>query len=177
MRGRKPKNLRQQLAEGDPRKHGKRKLQERLDSEPRAFSGLPECPEHLTGRAEWAWNFWAEQLAVMKLDKRPDGPMLEGACIAYARAVDADLIIKTEGLLVYEKFIDDSGEVIVLKTKKHPAVDISNRAWLLVKGFCSEFGLSPVSRTRLSVEKQQSDEDSEIMKALAEPRSRTSMVQ
>lgn len=105
----------------------------------------------------------------MRLDKRPDGPMLEGTCVAYARAVQADLILDEEGILVKELFINDEGEAIVLKVKKHPAVEISNRSWLIVRAFCSEFGLSPVSRTRLSITKEPDAED-DLMKLLSQPR-------
>lgn len=106
----------------------------------------------------------------MKLDKRPDAPMLEGACVAYSRAVSADLLVEEKGLLVEDKFIDDSGEIHVLKIKKNPAVEISNRSWVIVRAFCSEFGLSPVSRTRLSIEKSDKNADDEFMAALAAPR-------
>lgn len=104
----------------------------------------------------------------MGLDKRPDWPMLEGACRNYARAVEADLILAEQGLLVEEKHVTEDGEVVVLKIKKHPAVEISNRAWTLVKAFCSEFGLSPVSRTRLTVksDKEQPDDLSQMLAKL-----------
>ena len=106
------------------------------------------------------------------MDRRPDGPMLEGACRAYERAVKADLIVDKEGLTFAEKFIDEeSGEAIILKIKKHPAVDISNRSWLIVRAFCSEFGLSPVSRMRLSPDKEDDDSaDADLMAALSQPR-------
>jgi P27 family predicted phage terminase small subunit len=103
----------------------------------------------------------------MDLDKRPDGPMLEGACVNYARAVEADLILERDGLTVEEKFIDEeSGEAVVLKVKKHPAVEISNGAWRLLRAFCSEFGLSPVSRTRLQIGKDAPDSGMEDLAAL-----------
>lgn len=99
--------------------------------------------------------------------------MLEGACRAYERAVQADLILDKQGILVEEKYVDDeTGEVHVLKVRKHPAVEISNRSWLIVRAFCSEFGLSPVSRTRLSIEKESDGED-DLMKLLAQPRTKS----
>jgi len=172
VRGRKPKPVERQIAEGDPRKHGKAKLQERLRNQVKATSGLPGCPRYLRGRARSAWNFWSTELQAMKMDRRPDGPMLEGACRAYERAVKADLIVDKEGLTFAEKFIDEeSGEAIILKIKKHPAVDISNRSWLIVRAFCSEFGLSPVSRMRLSPDKEDDDSaDADLMAALSQPR-------
>jgi P27 family predicted phage terminase small subunit len=174
MKGRKPKPVEQQMAEGDPAKRGVHKLEQKLASKPKATSGLPRCPRHLKGRARYAWGFWSEELAVMKIDKRPDGPMLEGACQQYARAVQADLIVDREGLVVTENFIDDEGKAFPLRIKKHPAVEISNRSWLIVKAFCSEFGLTPVSRTRLTLDgpgKGGSDDD-ELLKALSQSRNK-----
>lgn len=175
MRGRKPKDVARQIAEGDPRKHGTGKLDQKLAATPKATSGLPACPRHLKGRARYAWGFWSEELAVMKLDKRPDGPMLEGACQQYARAVTADLMLDREGLIVTENFIDEDGKAVPLRVKKHPAVEISNRSWLIVKAFCCEFGLTPVSRTRLTLDgggKGGSTEDA-LLKVLSQPRSKT----
>src|SRR5579885_1119219 len=172
MRGRKPKPTARQIAEGDPRKHGKGKLQERLDLEPKPARGLPACPLHLKGRARLAWEFWREELAAMKLDSRPDAMMLEGACVGYSRAVEADLILAEEGLVVEESIIDDSGNKVVLKVKNHPAIAISNLAWKQVRAFCSEFGLSPVARTRLKVERD--DDVDDLAKLLSQPRRRES---
>lgn len=161
------------MAEGDPRKRGVKKLRELQAKVPKPSSGLPECPRHLRGRARSVWNFWAEELAVMKVDKRPDGPMLEGACCAYERAVKADLILRKDGLICEERAIVDD-EVIVLKIKKHPAVDISHRAWMQVKAFCTEFGLSPVSRVRLVAKDNEVDPDeAALMDALRKPRATT----
>lgn len=109
------------------------------------------------------------ELREMKLDRRPDAMMLEGACVNYARAVQADLILLREGLMVEESTIDqESGEKVVLRTKYHPAVTVSNAAWRQVRAFCSEFGLSPVSRTRLAIEREEPAED--LMEILSKPR-------
>lgn len=172
MRGPPPKTNRQQLAAGDPRKIGVHKLQERINSEPKCESGFRECPEHLTGMARDAWAFLSDQLAMMQIDKRPDEIMLEGCCVNYARAVQADQQIALEGITVKESTVDqESGEVIVLKVKAHPAVAVSNQAWRQVRSFCSEFGLSPVSRTRLSLEKRPQNE-ADLMAVLTQPRER-----
>ena len=170
MPGRKPKPIERQIAEGDPRKVGKAKLEAKLSEQIKATSGLPHCPRHLKGRARYAWTFWAEELQVMKLDKRPDAPMLEGACRAYERAVKADLILDESGLIVEDKFIEpESGEVIVLRVRKHPAVEVSNRSWLIVKAFCCEFGLTPAARMRVKVETGKDDDD-DLVKVLSQAR-------
>lgn len=103
----------------------------------------------------------------MGLDKRPDAPMLEGACCAYGRAVQADLLLQRDGLVFSEKKRTADGKSFeVVKLRKHPAVEISARSWTLVKAFCSEFGLSPVSRTRLAIAPKQEPDD-ELSKMLA----------
>lgn len=168
MRGRKPKPISQQIAEGDPRKIGKGKLEERHKKEAKAARGFPPCPRHLRGRARAAWNFWTKELSEMKLDCRPDAMMLEGACVNYARAVQADLILQ-HGCQVTEPILDSEGDVIGEKIKNHPAVAVSNAAWRNLRAFCSEFGLSPVSRTRLTIDKKDDGED-DFLKLLSRPR-------
>lgn len=170
MKGRKPKPMALADRDGDTRKIGARKLREKIAAEPRAARGLPDCPRHLRGRARAAWNFWRQELEGMGLDRRPDAQMLEGACVNYARAVQADLIVDREGPIVEESTVDEeTGEKIVLRVKAHPAEGVSRRAWVLVRAFCSEFGLSPVSRTRLAIEKPDSSDD-DLAKILAQPR-------
>lgn len=168
MRGRKPKPLNRQIAEGDTRKRGKGKLNEALKLEPKAARGLPECPEHLTGRARSAWMFWSEELEAMKLDCRPDAMMLEGACVAYSRAVEAEMML-TDGFMVEEPITNRAGDVVGYKTSTHPAVHVANAAWKQLKAFCSEFGLSPVSRTRLAIDKS-GTEQADLMTLLSGPR-------
>lgn len=169
MRGRKPKSAAQQIAEGDPAKRGKHKLEERLLAEPPAARGLPSCPRHLRGRARSAWKFWTEQLAVMNLDCRPDAMMLEGACSNYAGAILAEIQLGREGQTITESTVTKDGDIVMLDVKAHPAVQIARQRWTLVKGFCSEFGLSPVSRTRLSLVKP-NDGSEDLAKLLMMPR-------
>ncbi len=174
MKGRKPKPAARQIAEGDPARRGVHKLEQQLAAKPKATSGLPSCPRHLKGRARYAWNFWSEELAVMKIDKRVDAMMLEGACQLYARAVRADLIIEKEGVVFTEHFINDDGKAVPLRIKKHPAVSVSKECWLATKAFCSESGLTLMSRERLTLEagsKGGSDDD-ELLKALSQSRNK-----
>jgi len=177
MRGRKPKPTARQIAEGDPRKKGVGKLKEKLATEPKAARGLPACPRHLRGRARAAWGFWVTELQDMKIDSRPDAMMLEGACVNYARAVAADLIVERDGIMLEISDIDkDTGERFLLKTQYNPAITVSNAAWRQVRAFCSEFGLSPVSRTRLTIEKDDTP-GLELAALLSKPREQRVTVQ
>lgn len=175
--GRKAKPTKVQIAEGDPAKRGKGKLRQQLADEPNAARGLPDCPQHVVGMARDAWEFWKYELEAMQLDCRPDAMMLEGACVHYARAVDADLRIAKEGSVVNDAVLY-KGEILegVVRIKKHPSVSVSNASWAHVKAFCSEFGLSPVARTRLTIEKRDTSE-AEMQAALSKPRVQRDAIQ
>lgn len=111
----------------------------------------------------------------MSLDCRPDGPMLEGACAAYEAAVEAYETIQKQGRLVAKRILDPkTNELVVVNVKSHPAVAQGNAAWVLLKAFCSEFGLSPVSRTRLAIEKSTTGE-ADLMALLSQPRERRTL--
>ena len=172
MRGRKPRPTAQQILEGDPRKIGVHRLEQKLEAEVKVARGLPKCPPHLKGLARKAWRFWSEELAHMNLDCRPDALMLEGACISYQAAIQAYETIQTQGPLVAKRILDpETNKLVVSNVKPHPAVAQGNAALMLMKAFCSEFGLSPVSRTRLAIEKPPAEED-ELMAILSHPRER-----
>src|ERR1044072_5269914 len=100
MRGRKPKPLAQQIAEGDPRKRGVHRLQEALERMPQAERGLPPCPAHLKGLGRTAWDVFKANLESMNQAFRPDAIMLEGLCIAYAFAREAEALLARDGLIV-----------------------------------------------------------------------------
>ena len=170
VRGRKPKAAGRKLAEGDTRKVGAHRLAAQIAAEQKASPGLPPCPEHLKGRAREAWNFWSEELASMDLDRRPDAHMLEGCCVAYDAAVDAYETILKQGRLIAKKALDPAtNKLVVVDVKPHPAVRQGNQAWALMRSFCSEFGLSPVSRIRLSIEKEDAG-DADLLELLGRAR-------
>lgn len=128
------------------------------------------CGACIPCRARATWESWAEELEVMDLDHRPDAQMLEGACMAYAQAVEADLTIARQGSVCSQETLDPQTKEKMVKLKAHPAVAISRAAWVQVKALCSEFGLSPVSRQRLSIEKKDEVESGDLMSILSQPR-------
>jgi P27 family predicted phage terminase small subunit len=172
LRGRKPRTAAQQIAEGDPSKRGVHKLDAMLESEPKATRGLPECPQHLKGIARKAWRFWAEELEEMSLDCRPDAMMLEACCVSYQTYVEMYELIEQQGKLVAKKERNpQTGQLEVVDVRPHPALVVRDRSLMQMKAFCSEFGLSPVSRARLFVERREADGD-DLMALLAQPRQR-----
>ena len=169
MRGRKPKPLGVRASEGDVRKIGAKKLREKLAAEPPTTRGLPDPPDHLGCRARELWLFWVSELEGMGIDRRPDGIMLEGACVAYGQAVAADIMIEHDGIVVSEPVVVD-GMLVGQKLKRHPAEAVSRRAWSQVKAFASEFGLSPVARARITPDKREAPMD--LSALLSAPRAK-----
>jgi P27 family predicted phage terminase small subunit len=151
MRGRKPKPLAQQISAGDPRQRGKQKLKQKLACEPAATHGIPDCPDWLQGDAEEEYNRLKEELEVMGLDRLVDAGMVEGAAVAKDIAKRAYLALVRDGLAP-----DD---------KVHPMAGVFSAALSRYRSFASDLGASPVSRTRLTVEKPDSGE-ADLMKLL-----------
>jgi P27 family predicted phage terminase small subunit len=166
MTRRKP--VQRQIAEGDPRKKGMRKLRQELNRQPRTVSGLPECPQHLQGRARAAWDFLKEQLETMDLDARPDALALEGCCTSYAIAADAEEILTKEGLQV-ESPIFHRGVRIGTERSNNPALRIRNQAWARFLQFADRLGLSPQARQSLAVDRPRGASDAEIERLLSGP--------
>jgi P27 family predicted phage terminase small subunit len=114
----------------------------------------------------------AEELEGMSLDCRPDAMMLEGACVSYQTYVELHELIETQGKLVAKKERNPkTGQLEVVDVRPHPGLHIRDRALTQMKAFCSEFGLSPVSRARLFVERREADGE-DLMALLAQPRER-----
>jgi P27 family predicted phage terminase small subunit len=114
--------------------------------------------------------FWARELEAMDIDRRPDAHMLEGCCVAYDAAIDAYETIQKQGRFIAKKALDPkTNTMIVVDVKPHPAVRQGNQAWALMRSFCSEFGLSPISRMRLVIEKEDVGE-ADLMELLSRPR-------
>jgi P27 family predicted phage terminase small subunit len=169
MRGRKPKALQRSLVEGDTQHIGVKKLDRRIAALPKAARGLPEPPSHVTGLAREQWCIWKRDLELMQQDYSADAVTLEGACVNYARAIEADGTLK-HGAQVEEPIVDrTTGEKTGVRIKKHPAVAVSNSSWRLVKAFCSDLGLPLASRSQLSIESPDTELD-DLLELLSRPR-------
>jgi P27 family predicted phage terminase small subunit len=165
------KPTQQKINEGDAHRSGRQALQRKLDAEPHAEHGLPPAPEYLPERARDAYEFWRAELELMQLDHTPDRVALEGAAVAYCRATEAELTVSREGAIVDEPVIYRGKPLSgVTRKKKHPAVTISNAAWSLMKIFCCEFGFTPLSRSRLTVEPRRQDAGDQLDELLRGPR-------
>lgn len=143
MKGRKGRPTVVKILEGEPNK-------ERINqNEPQPVTLKAVCPPHLTGEASEEWNRIYPELEAMGLISKIDQSALAAYCQAYGRWVK------------YEKIIAEKGELY--KTAKgnittSPALWVSNKALEQMHKFLTEFGMTPVSRSRISVKAEGSDD-------------------
>jgi P27 family predicted phage terminase small subunit len=133
---------------------GHRKLNE---NEAKANTGEPEMPKFVASspiaRAEW--KRLVPLLLEMKVLSKVDGPALGGLCAAYAQLVLAEAAIAKFGII--NVTLDQLTGVAELKTS--PAVRIKSDAMRHLRAACGQFGLDPVSRTRIQVKASDTTQD------------------
>lgn len=132
-RPRKPEKLNE--LQGNP---GRRDRQDEVEASPEP----PECPDWLNDEARAEWERVIPQLAESRLLARIDRAALVCYCQAWAKLREAHEIIDREG----STFSTDKGYVV-----KHPAVTMANEAADQIRKFACEFGLTPLSRSRVRV--------------------------
>lgn len=144
--GRPPKPTVLKVLQGNP---GKRPLN---TNEPKPQPIAPKPPSWLPREAKREWKRLAPELEKLGLLTIVDGTAFANYCLAYARLREAEETIKREGM--------------VITTEKgykmpHPAVKIAEKAQQIIKAFCSEFGLTPSSRSRMSLPTRNEDDEYE----------------
>ena len=137
-RGRPRKPTALKLLQGNP---GKRPISDR---EPKPPEGIPTCPPELDERARREWGRISRLLVTMGLLTRVDRAGLAAYCQIYSRWIQAEDKIREHGMVV-----------VVGSDKKHlqrsPYLSIADKCLEQMKGYMSEFGLTPSSRTRIEV--------------------------
>ena len=136
MAGRKPKPTALKVLEGD-RGKGRRPLNEHEPIPPR---GAIRCPAWLEAEAKKEWKRLAPSLEAMGILTAVDITAFAGYCQAYARWKEAEEFISKHGSI----FQTPSGYV-----QQVPQVSIAQQNLKIMQSFCSEFGLTPATRSRI----------------------------
>lgn len=134
VRGRKPKPTALKILEGNP---GKRPLNE---NEPKPPKANLRCPSWLEPEAKKEWKRLSVSLEAMGVLTEADISAFAGYCQAYARWREAEEFISKHGSI----FQTPSGYV-----QQVPQVSIAQSNLKIMQSFCSEFGLTPASRSRI----------------------------
>jgi P27 family predicted phage terminase small subunit len=136
LRGPAPKPTAIKRLEGNP---GKRKLNE---DEPTLTVGAPECPDHLDEVAKKEWGRLTVILTAMKVLTEADYIALANLCQAYSTLINAQRQLNKTGILYKSK----SGYI-----QQSPLLGIIHTQTTIVNNLLREFGLTPSSRTRVTI--------------------------
>jgi len=136
MRGRKPKPTNLKILQGNP---GKRRFN---PDEPKLIPEVPSCPDWLDDKAQQEWHRLVPVLQKAGLLTIIDGMALAAFCALLSRWAQAEDAIRREGMML----TTPNGCV-----QKNPAVTIARECLQLIRTFCTEFGLTPSSRAKVSV--------------------------
>ncbi len=140
MRGRKPVPTALKELRGNP---GRRPIKAR---EPKPARSAPKCPAHLQPAVKKEWKRMAALLEPLGLLTEIDGDALEAYCVAYARWDEAEKVIQKTGMVTKAP----SGYPMI-----SPYLSVANKAMEQARRFLIEFGMTPSSRTRVTVQEEE----------------------
>ena len=109
-------------------------------------------PPHLGAYGKQEWRRILPKLAGVANDV--DYSALAAYCSAYQTMIQADLVLQSEGIMLY----DDQKGVIA-----HPATRVKAQAMDQVRRYQTEFGLTPLARLRVQPAPQEEEDDLEKM--------------
>jgi P27 family predicted phage terminase small subunit len=144
MAGPKPLSIEDKLARGNP---GKANLH--LDKQPKleVLFELPEAPTYLGTYGIKEWKRTGPLLVAAKMLTESDLPAFEAYCMNIDLMIEARLDIQSNGMQV----MGHRGWV------RNPAIAAFGQASTAIRGFVSEFGLSPSARSRIRIPKDDQD--------------------
>lgn len=140
MRGRKPKPTHLKVLEGNP---GRRPINGR---EPKPPRDVPTCPSHLGPSAKAEWKRLAGVLNRIGMLTTVDRAALAVYCQSWGRWVEAERKLQETPPLLKTP----AGYV-----QQSPWLSIANKERELMARYMAELGLTPSSRSRLSVDMSQ----------------------
>jgi len=155
--GTKPKPVRLKILEGNP---GRRKLN--MD-EPKPAPIAPECPDWLLDDAKEEWKTMSIMLEKLGMLTFIDKAAFAGYCQAYAKWKKAEEFIKKFGFTYKIPKKDKEGNVVSIFIAAFPEVSIARASLEQVRQFCSEFGLTPSSRGRMSLPDDSEEDPLEVL--------------
>ena len=143
-RPRKPSQLK--VIQGNP---GKRPLNKR---EPKPAANKPYMPRELSDGGRRVWRRLAGKLHAAGLLADIDADALAMYCELHARWTEAERAIQANGLTV----MTPNGYLV-----QSPYVSIANRALADMRALLREFGMTPASRSAISIERPQEESEFE----------------
>ena len=148
-RPRKPTKLR--LLQGNP---GKRPINQN-EPKPKPRTKDPSPPDTLSAVGRKEWRRTARELLAVGLLTDLDMAAFQGYCHIYERWADAEANLRQYGAVIRTK---------KTQTLVHsPYWSVANKAWDQMRAFWSDFGMTPVARTRIDLTTVEEDDFTEWM--------------
>ena len=142
--GRKPKPTALKILNGNP---GHKPLNKR---EPQPRQTVPRCPGHLDEVAKREWRRVIREVRGMGMITALDRVGLAVYCVLWSRWVTAEEQLAKTGLIIKTT----TGNVI-----QNPLLGVANRAQAELRKWVVEYGLTPSSRSRISVPEQTTEDE------------------
>lgn len=144
MAGPKPLSIEDKELRGNP---GKRALNKEETPKVEILFDLPPSPEYLGKYGKKEWERTGPKLVAAKMLAESDLPAFEAYCLNIDLMIEARLDIRENGMQV----LGHRGMV------RNPAIAAFGQASTAIRGFVSEFGLSPSARSRIRIPKDDQD--------------------
>lgn len=142
--GRTPLSTEDKVARGNP---GKANLHLNELPKLKQLFELPPAPRYLGEYGTKEWNRTGPLLVDAKMLKESDLPAFEAYCLNIELMIQARLDIEENGMTI----IGHRGKV------RNPAIAAFGQATTAIRGFVSEFGLSPSARSRIRIPEETDD--------------------
>lgn len=119
---------------------------------PNPKRGEPEMPSYLDKDAQREWKRVAPMLVRLGVLTEADGSLLAGYCEVIGQLAQVNRALKKCGnKLLCEKVTVDMDGGSHVEVKQNPLVVIKRNLLQQVRPYCTEFGMSPSSRARMTV--------------------------
>ena len=111
---------------------------------------------------EWGGQLYSqimEEYGKIGLITKVDSGSFLMLCNEFGTYCEADDLIKAQGLEIETPIYSKEGQIVDYKKEANPNLKTRNDAFKNYKALCTEFGLTPASRTSLNMPKQENNKD------------------
>lgn len=133
-------------AEKEARKKAEQKLQPKKDK--------IKTPKWLDKTAKKEWRRVCKELEELGLLTNIDITALAIYCDAFSKLLQANSEIESRGMFV--EYTNKAGATNIIE---NPAVRTANKYADIIRKMCAEFGLTPSARAKLTLPKEEEEED------------------
>ena len=145
-----------QLAKGNPNRLTKAEIKARQEAEESFKPGIDkiELPTWLDKEGKKEWKRIAKDLEELNILTNVDITALGMYCDAYSKYQLATKKINEEGMFI--EYTNKAGATNIIE---HPAVKAQVKYADLIKKLCSEFGLTPSARAKITLPKLEENKE------------------